>query len=73
MTLEDHADFILKSSGSALKHYTMPGTRKAILDSVQAVMDAGYTAGWAAFGELMLEQMPRNEADHARRIMEEGP
>jgi hypothetical protein len=38
-SLEQHADAILRAAGSSLAHYSMPGTRAAILAAVQAVRD----------------------------------
>ena len=34
--IEQHAEAILRAAGSSLRHYTMPVTRKAILDAVRA-------------------------------------
>lgn len=59
-TIEQHADAILRAAGSALRHYTMPPTRAAILAAVQAVHDAGREAGWQSFGEVMVEQLGPN-------------
>ena len=39
--LEAHAEAILRAAGSSLKHYTLNGTREAILAAVRAVYDAG--------------------------------
>lgn len=36
--VEHHADRILRASGSALHYYTMPSTRKAIMDAVREAM-----------------------------------
>ena len=35
--LERHADAILRAAGSALRHYSMNGTRQRILEAVEAV------------------------------------
>ena len=43
--LEAHAEAILRAAGSSLRHYTMPGTREAILAAVDAVYFAGYQRG----------------------------
>ena len=39
MTLEQHADAILRAAGLSPVNYTMPGRRAAILAAVQAVRD----------------------------------
>lgn len=36
---EQLADDILRASGSGLRHYTLPGTRKAIFDATQKGID----------------------------------
>ena len=38
MTATEHAQAILKATGSSLRHYTMPVTRTAILAAVEAAM-----------------------------------
>lgn len=40
--LEAHAEAILRAAGSSLKHYTMPGTREAILAAVRDAMGPLY-------------------------------
>ena len=39
MTLEQHAEAILRAAGSSLRHYTLNGTRQAILAACQALAD----------------------------------
>lgn len=41
-TPEHHAEAILRAAGSSLRHYTMPGTRQAILDAVREAMGPGW-------------------------------
>lgn len=43
--VERHADLILRASGSSLRHYTMPGTRRAILSAVLDCYEEAYRAG----------------------------
>lgn len=43
--VERHADLILKASGSGLKHYSMPSSRKAILAAVLDCYEEAYRAG----------------------------
>lgn len=46
-TIEGHADAILRASGSALKNYSIPATRRAILDAVLACWQMGHDDGLA--------------------------
>ncbi len=39
--IEALADAILRAAGSGLRHYTMPGTRAAILRATEAAVQAG--------------------------------
>ncbi len=43
--VERHADLILKASGSGLRNYTMPSSRKAILAAVLDCFEEAYRAG----------------------------
>lgn len=43
--VQHHADAILRASGSALRHYTMDGTRRAILSAVMDCFEEAYRAG----------------------------
>lgn len=43
--VERHADLILRASGSALRHYTTPATRAAILSAVLDCYEEGYRDG----------------------------
>ena len=45
MNITEHADAILRASGSSLRNYTMPGNREAILAACQALHDEGVRAG----------------------------
>ena len=38
---QHHADAILRAAGSGLRHYSMDGTRRAILQAVRAAMLEG--------------------------------
>ena len=40
--VQHHADAILRASGSALRHYTMDGTRRAILSAVMDCYEEAY-------------------------------
>lgn len=40
--LEALADGILRAAGSALRHYTMPSTRAAILEATARAVQAGH-------------------------------
>lgn len=51
--VERHADLILKAAGSGLRHYTLPGTRKAILLAALDLYEEAYRAG-AALAESIL-------------------
>lgn len=53
--VERHADLILRASGSGMRFYTMPATRKAILSAVFDLYEEAYRAG-AAFAEARLPQ-----------------
>lgn len=46
--VEHHADAILRAAGSGLRHYSMDGTRRAILSAVMDCYEESYRAG-AAF------------------------
>ncbi len=41
----EHADKVLRASGSGLKNYTMPATRKAILSAMLDAIEEAYRAG----------------------------
>lgn len=43
--VERHADLILKASGSALRNYTLPKNRKAILAAVLDLYEEAYRTG----------------------------
>ena len=43
--IERHADAILRAAGSSLRNYTMPATRRAILEAVLATYEAGHCNG----------------------------
>lgn len=47
--VERHAETILRASGSNLRNYTVPATRKAILAAVLDCYEEAYRDG-AAFG-----------------------
>lgn len=57
--VERHADLILRASGSALRYYTMPSTRRAILSAVMDCYEEAYRAG-AAFATLNPEDTPHD-------------
>lgn len=38
-------DSVLRASGSALKHYTLPGTLEAMRDAMRKVMSDSYIRG----------------------------
>ena len=38
-------DLVLRASGSALRHYSMPGTLSAMRDAMRGIISAAYTAG----------------------------
>lgn len=44
-TIEQHADLILRASGSGLRNYTMQRTRAAILMAVADLYEEAYRAG----------------------------
>ena len=48
---EHHADAVLRAAGSALRHYTMPGTRAAICEAMQDALNAAYLSGFMASSE----------------------
>jgi len=66
----NHADKVLKASGSALKHYTMPSAKRAILSAMMDAMEAAYRAG-ANFAERLYEdrftRLTEANAAQARR------
>lgn len=41
VNLEALADAILRAAGSGLRHYSLPGTRSAILRATEAAVEAG--------------------------------
>lgn len=43
--VEHHADAILRAAGSGLRHYSMDGTRRAILFAVLDCYEEAYRAG----------------------------
>ena len=43
--VEHHADAILRAAGSGLRHYSMDGTRRAILSAVMDCFEEAYRAG----------------------------
>lgn len=43
--VEHHADAILRAAGSGLRHYSMDGTRRAILSAVIDCYEEAYRAG----------------------------
>jgi|LSQX01.2.fsa_nt_gb hypothetical protein len=43
--IDANLDSVLRASGSALKHYTTPGTLKAMRDAMRKVMSRSYLAG----------------------------
>ena len=43
--IDANLDSVLRASGSALKHYTMPGTLKAMRDAMRKVMSESYIKG----------------------------
>jgi len=67
----NHADKVLKASGSALKHYTMPSAKRAILSAMMDAMEAAYRAG-AKFAERLYEdrftRLTEANAAQAREI-----
>ena len=48
-----HADAILRASGSSLRHYSMDGTRRAILSAVMDCYEEAYRAGAARAAQVM--------------------
>ncbi len=46
--IEYHADAILKASGSALRYFTLPAVRRAILEACLELHDEAFLAGFAA-------------------------
>ena len=67
----NHADKVLKASGSALKHYTMASAKRAILSAMMDAMEAAYRAG-AKFAERLYEdrftRLTEEVAAQAREI-----
>jgi len=47
--VEHHADAILRAAGSGLRHYSMDGTRRAILSAVMDCYEEAYRAGAASY------------------------
>lgn len=43
--VEHHADAILRAAGSGLRHYSMDGTRRAILSATMDCYEEAYRAG----------------------------
>ena len=43
--IDANLDSVLRASGSALKHYTTPGTLKAMRDAMRKVMSDSYIKG----------------------------
>lgn len=55
--VERHADLILRASGSALRNYTLPANRRAILAAVIDCYEEAYRAG-AAFAANRKDPTP---------------
>lgn len=73
MTIEHHADAILRAAGDRLADFhAMPQRRQAILTATEAAYEAGRKAGWTAFGELMMEQFGPDGRARAAAIMAEA-
>lgn len=43
--IDANLDSVLRASGSALKHYTLPGTLEAMRDAMRKVMSDSYIRG----------------------------
>jgi len=43
--IDANLDSVLRASGSSLKHYTTPGTLKAMRDAMRKVMSDSYIQG----------------------------
>lgn len=43
--IDSALDSVLRASGSALKHYTLPGTLEAMRDAMRKVMSDSYIQG----------------------------
>lgn len=43
--IDANLDAVLRASGSALKHYTMPGTLEAMREAMRKIMSRSYLAG----------------------------
>ena len=56
-------DSVLKASGSALKHYTMPSTLDRMREAMRKVMVASYIAGSNDCHEAMKRAMMHSEAE----------
>lgn len=51
-------DAVLKASGSALRHYSMPRTLAAMREAMRKVMSDSYIAGSNAMYKIMQEAKP---------------
>lgn len=49
-------DSVLKASGSALKHYTMPSTLRDMREAMRKIMGAAYIAGSNAGYRAMTDE-----------------
>lgn len=54
--VEHHADLILRAAGSGLRHYSMDGTRRAILGAALDLYEEAYRAG-SAFTLAEIERL----------------
>jgi hypothetical protein len=72
--LEEHAEAIMKAAGSSLRHYTMTGTRAAILTACTALFEAGalamQEAAASCAAELQGKHPPHNRIAAAIRAID---
>jgi hypothetical protein len=59
MTAQDNIDAaldsVLRASGSALKHYTLPGNLEKMREAMRKVMSASYIAGSNDYAKALRE------------------
>lgn len=65
----EHADKVLRASGSALKHYTTPAVRKAILSAMLDAIEEAYREG-AKFAETHCAATIAAQAAEIERLRE---